>query len=140
VPPENAIPEPWSTIVPFSIVPLDVSVSVPSAVPVPTFNVVPLSFSVVCLEGKKSQNRAAATPAGNAAHSLAFAVRRLAEYGIAPESELAYLQHVVERTGLDRKHLQVSVRNRIAAIGRGEAWPGPGANDGELPGQGAAEL
>jgi hypothetical protein len=89
-----------------------------------------LAFSVTCLDGgKRTADTAAVTGAGNAAHSLAFAARRLAESGIDPASELVFLEHIGGRVSRAQKPLTDSVDRRIAAIGRGEAvWTGSTPN------------
>jgi ribonuclease HI len=74
-----------------------------------------LTFSVGCLEGKRTHNTTAATDAGNAAHRLAFAARRLAECGVDPAGEIAFLEYAAASVSRDKRNLRDLVARRVAA-------------------------
>lgn len=79
-----------------------------------------LTFSVSCLEGKRSHNKTAATGAGNAVHRLAWAARRLTESGIDPGGEIAFLEYAAASLSRDKQNLRDLVTRRVAAQERGQ--------------------
>lgn len=79
-----------------------------------------LTFSVSCLEGKRSHNQTAATAAGNAAHRLAFTARRLVECGVDPGSEIVFLEYAAASVSKVKQNLRDLVDRRVAERERGQ--------------------